>query len=472
MTLHRTPIAVALAAAALLAAPAPHAAAAPQDLATALPAATPANPASPDYDGDGKADVAITQIGDLEYRFIHVRYGSGGIADITHTDLGVGGWDPGYALLARDLDRDGFTDLVVSTQYASGVTIHIIPGSATGLQVADKHSVTLPLREGDDYVRSDAYVRSMALVESPVRRLAVATSIHWEDSKGVHDAEGVQLLNLSSAGVPTGSPSKLKPGSGKIPKLVKGAGFGFAMDSWGSQLFIGAPDAKVNGKAEAGAVLAVTLDSAGVKSVKTITQATKSVTGAVDKYDYFGRALAARDGYLVVGTPGDTVGKVKRTGSIQVFSLSKGKVTPIKRISQNSAGIPGKDERYDWFGSHVAIGQACKGVPAVLVGAPSESITWGHEADGSAWLIPLKKVKGCAASQLYEGHGLPGKPGERGIGDIVAFVRDAGATSDDLVIGGGGSVSQGPVGRFFKLSGTTGKVLYTEDGLFDTAAGR
>lgn len=464
--MHRPGRVLATLATSLLLAPIAPAMIAPSAQAAPMPAATPASPASPDYDGDGKADVAITEIGDLEYRFIHVRYGSGSIANITHADLGVGGYEIGYALLARDLDGDGFTDLVVSTQYASGVKIHIIPGSATGLKVAERHSVTLPLREGD------AYVRSLALVESPVRRLAVATSVYWEDSKGTHYEEGVQLLTLSSAGVPTGSPIKLKPGSGKIPKLVKGGSFGFAMDSWGSQLFIGAPDAKVNGKAEAGAVLAVTLDSAGVKSVTTITQSTKSVAGAVDKYDYFGRALAARDGYLVVGTPGDTVGKVKRTGSIQIFSLSKGKVTPIKRISQNSPGIPGKDERYDWFGSHLAIGTACKGVPAVLVGAPGEGITKGHEGDGSAWLIPLKKVKGCAASQLYEGHGLPGKPGERGIGDIVAFVRDAGATTDDLVIGGGGSVSEGPVGRFFKLSGTTGKALFTEDGLFDTAAGR
>lgn len=470
MTLHRTPIAVALAAAALLAAPAPHAAAAPQDLATALPAATPANPASPDYDGDGKADVAITQIGDLEYRFIHVRYGSGGIADITHTDLGVGGWDPGYALLARDLDRDGFTDLIVSTQYASGVTIHIIPGSATGLQVAGKHSVTLPLREGDDYVRSDAYVRSMALVESPVRRLAVATSIHWEDSKGVHDAEGVQLLNLSSAGVPTGSPIKLKPGSGKIPKLVKGAGFGFAMDSWGSQLFIGAPDAKVNGKAEAGAVLAVTLDSAGVKSVKTITQATKSVTGAVGKYDHFGAGLAARDGYLVVGTPGDDVGSIKSTGSIQVFSLSKGAIKPLQRISQASPGVPGKAERGDGFGYGVAIGTRCGGVPVVLVGGPSEAIVH-DEADGSAWLVPLRKAKGCSASQIYEGHGLPGKPYFHGIGGIVAFVRDRGMANDDLVIGGYGYSTEQP-GRLFWVSAETGKVLVTLDGEFGHVAGR
>lgn len=469
MTLHRTPIAVALAAAALLATPTPQAAAAPQDVATALPAATPANPASPDYDGDGKADLAV-RLMSMHDAFpwyswdIQVRYGSGSSAEVTHTDLGVGGYEIDHALLARDLDRDGFTDLVVPTRYASGVKIHIIPGSAAGLQVADKHSVTLPLREGD------TSVTSLALVESPVRRLAVATSIYWEDSKGGHFEEGVQLLNLSSAGVPTGSPSKLKPGSGKIPKLVKGAGFGFAMDSWGSQLFIGAPDAKVNGKAEAGAVLAVTLDSAGVKSVKTITQATKSVTGAVGKYDHFGAGLAARDGYLVVGTPGDDVGSIKSTGSIQVFSLSKGAIKPLQRISQASPGVPGKAERGDGFGYGVAIGTRCGGVPVVLVGGPSEAIVH-DEADGSAWLVPLRKAKGCSASQIYEGHGLPGKPYFHGIGGIVAFVRDRGMANDDLVIGGYGYSTEQP-GRLFWVSAETGKVLVTLDGEFGHVAGR
>ena len=465
MKLHHAPVTVALTAAALLAVPAPHAAAAPQDVATALPAATPANPASPDYDGDGKADVAITQIDDHEARFVHVRYGSGSIADITHTDLGVEEYGIGYAVLARDLDGDGYTDLVMSIHHSSGVEVLTIPGSAAGLQVAGRHSFTIPMKEGD------ASVQSLALVTSPVPRLAVATSSYWEDSKGGHFEEKVLLYKLTGAGLPSGSPIKLTPGSGKIPKLAKGADFGRAMDSWGNQLFIGAPDAKVNGKAQAGAVLAITLDSAGLKSVKTITPATKSVTGAVDKYDYFGRAVVARDGYLVVGTPGDTVGKVKRTGSIQVFSLSKGAVKPVKRISQASAGIPGKAERGDGFGNDLAIGKACQGVPAVLVGAPSEAITH-DEADGSAWLIPLKKAKGCKASQIYEGHGLPGKPWFRGIGGLLAFVRDTGATTDDLVIGGGGSVSEGPVGRLFKVSGTTGKALFTQDGLFDTVAGR
>ncbi|MCA0250967.1 MAG: VCBS repeat-containing protein [Actinobacteria bacterium] len=455
---------IALAAAALLAAPAPQAAAAPQG-APALPAAKPAAAATPDYDGDGRADVAATMVDDQEFRFIRVWYGSGRVADIAHADLAADEYGIGLPLLARDLNGDGYTDLVASSSASSKVTVHLIPGSAAGLQATSRHSFVV-------LTKAKSHLQSLALVESPVRRLAVSTSTYIETSKGVRYDDQVLLYKLTGAGLPTGSPVKLAPGSGKVPAAMKGD-FGGAMDSWGSQLFIGAPGAKVNGKSQAGTVAVVTLNSAGVKSVKRITQATRSVTGAVDKYDYFGNAVVARDGYLVVGTPGDHVGKVKRTGSIQVFSLSKGKVKPVKRISQNSAGIPGKAERLDRFGGHLAIGATCDGVPAVLVGGTGEAISKGHEGDGSAWLIPLRKAKGCAATQLYEGHGLPGKPDYRGIGDLLAFLRNRGEVADDLVIGGGGSFSEGPLGRIFRVSAKTGKATkLNPDDIFGAVTGR
>lgn len=456
MKLHHVPIALALAATTLLASPAP----------TAI-AASPVIAASPDYDRDGKTDLAFTMIDDMESTFIRIKYGSGSVTDIVADDLAAGPYGIGGALLARDLNRDGYTDLVTSTDDPSGVRVQIIPGSATGLQVASRHTF---LALG----KANSGVRSLALVESPVRRLAVSLSTYVETSKGSRYDDEVRLYQLSDTGEPTGSPVRLVPGSGKVPALVKGGSFGWSMDALGSQLFIGAPDAKVAGKAGAGAVLAVSLNSSGIKTVKTITQATKSVAGAVDKYDYFGRAVVARDGFLVVGTPGDTVGRIKRTGSIQVFTVSsKGIIKPVKRIAQDSAGIPGKAERYDRFGGHLAIGTACKGVPAVLVGGSGEVITKGHESDGSAWLIPLRKAKGCAAKQFYEGHGLPGKPADRGTGDVLAFVRVAGATADELVIGSGGSVSQGPLGQLYRISSTTGVATkLNPDGIFGNVAGR
>lgn len=464
MKLRHASLAVALTAA-LLGSQALPAVAAPADAPSALPAAAPGPAASPDYDGDGKADVAATVIGDLEYRLIRVWYGSGATVDILHSDLGAGGYGIAWPLLARDLNGDGYTDLVAADNEESEVRVLIIPGSSSGLQPANRTSFVAVAKPNPTAV-------SLALVESPVRRLAVGAYTD-DGANGLRDEVG--LFQLTAAGLPTGRPIRLTPGKGKVPSMFEGADFGRSMDALGSQLFIGAPYAKVNGKKAAGAVLAVTLDSSGVKSVKTITQATKSVTGAVGASDGFGQAVAARDGHLVVGAPGDTVGKAKRTGSIQVFTVSsKGAVKPVQRLAQSSPGIPGKAERDDRFGGQLALGAMCKGVPAVLVGGGGEAIAKGHDiGDGSAWLVPLRKVAGCTARQIYEGHGLPGKPGYRYIGELIAFVRDRGAKADDLVVGGGGSLSEGPAGRLYRISATTGTATKLgPDEIFDSVAGR
>lgn len=430
--------------------------------------AAPAAAASPDYDRDGHADLAAVLIGADEAATIRVWYGSGDVQEITHTQLGIAaqgiGWGIGYTLLARDLDGDGYTDLVATSTSESGARVHLIRGTGSGLRPAD--AVSFPVSS-----TARSHTTALALVESPVRRLAVGVTTYVKTNPDWLQQEEVRLYPLSAAGSPSGNPIVLKPGSGKLPKLSKNADFGWGLASWGSQLFVAAPEAKVNGKAGAGAVVAVTLDGKGVKSARSITQSTKGVTGTADRHDYFGKAIAARDGYLVVGTPNDHVGKLKDTGSIQVFSLSKGTVKPVKRISQASSGIPGKAERYDRFGSAVAIGTACGGVPAVLVGGPGEVVSTS-DSDGAAWLIPLRKAADCKATQLWEGHGLPGKPGTRGIGGLVGFVRDGAGLTDDLVIGGYGSASQGPLSRLFRISGSTGGTLLNEESIFDGIAGR
>ena len=209
-------------------------------------------------------------------------------------------------------------------------------------------------------------------------------------------------------------------------------------------------------------------------SATTITQATKGVTGVVGKNDFFGSSVAARDGYLAVGAFGDDVESIKGTGSVQIFTLSKGKVTPKTRLSQASPGVPGRAERRDQFGRTVALAASCSGVPAVVVGAPAENITKGHDeaGDGSAWLIPLRTVKGCPARQLYEGHGLSGTPWYRNVGFGLAVIRDRGAVADDLVIIGPGSYSEGPEGRLFRWSAASLGTVYTADGFYRGAASR
>ena len=238
-----------------------------------------------------------------------------------------------------------------------------------------------------------------------------------------------------------------------------GAGFGTSLASSGNRLFIGAPFATVSGKTNAGAVIAAKFSASGVSSAKLISQSTKGVTGAAASEDRFGASLAARGNDLVIGTPLDHVGSLKDTGSVQVMSLKDGALTPVKRISQASAGVPGKAEQYDSFGSSVALGSVCADVVSVIVGGKGEQLGTSKNA-GSVWTIPVRS--GCAASQLYEGHGLTGTPGAGvRLGAFVAVLRDAGDSVDDVVIGGTGGFTEGPDGKVIRWGPTAETFRFT-----------
>jgi hypothetical protein len=87
-----------------------------------------------DFNGDGKADLAI---GTPDLNVVSVLYGNGagGIASKTLLRAPSNTQRYGYALLARDLDGDHYTDLVVGAPGAggNGDRMFIIPGSGKGL---------------------------------------------------------------------------------------------------------------------------------------------------------------------------------------------------------------------------------------------------------------------------------------------------------------------------------------------------
>ena len=86
--------------------------------------------AAPDFDGDGRADLVVG-IGEAPSR-VTVQYGSGATQDIRRADLDdVESATFGRSLLARDLDGDSHTDLVVSDPTPGGTAAHRLPGTQT-----------------------------------------------------------------------------------------------------------------------------------------------------------------------------------------------------------------------------------------------------------------------------------------------------------------------------------------------------
>lgn len=420
----------------------------------AAPATPAAGTAAPDFDGDGTADLvaALNLDPDSGGWAIRVWYGSGSTLDITSADLGATTSSIGGALLARDLDYDGYTDLVLGSRRS----VQIVRGSASGLDVAGHHLV--PVTTTDN-----TRVAALALVEQPVARLAV----------GIDSESGgeVRAFRLGADGLPTGDPLVLRPGTGGVPTIGNPESFGWSLAGWDNRLFIGTPYAEVDGKRDAGVVTAITFSTSGVSAVRNITQDTPGVAGAVGAIDYFGNSVAARDGYLAVGAPGDDVG-AEDAGSVQVFSLAGGALTPLQRIAQAVDGVPGRAGRHDRFGYSVDLATVCPGVTSVVIGGPGEVITAGHESDGAAWVVPMTKTAGCESVQVYAGHGLSETAVSLlGLGTELAVLRDSASGVDDLVIGGRGDAEEGPAGLLVRWSASAGETVRHE-AIFRSVAGR
>ncbi len=414
----------------------------------AIPA--PASVAVPDFDGDGRADLAFSHASTPD---LTVRYGNGTVVQITGTEvLGEEG-TLGSAVLARDLNADGYTDLVLgASTYSDYVSrVHVLFGSPAGLQVSSQPSFGIPALN---------QVVSLALVTAPVPRLAVGL-----DNSATEGGVGtVAVYDLGPDGLPKSEPAFLTPGSGTVPAAA-GTYFAIRLAAWENHLYVGAHYTLV-GKVHSGGVLAVDFGPTGVTATKLVTRSTKGVPGKARENDSFGFSVAARDGYLAVGIPGDNIPSIKASGSVQLFRITSSGLVPGRLIWQGTRGVPGTADRYDDFGRSVALGTVCPGVLGVIVGNPEERPpTTDVMAAGAAWVIPLKTKKGCRAIGLRQGKGLPGHPTENyNLGQGVAVIRDRGAKVDLVAISG--ATTSDPEGRVFLWSPKTRKVIatFTVDG--------
>lgn len=467
MSPHR-PLGVALAVTCLTvsfaAAPATTLAAAPATPAAAAISAVPqavSTKASPDFDGDGLADFAFGDNYD-SHENIELRYGSGAKTTIAPATVGTGDTFLGAKMLARDVNADGFTDLAFPSQtYVTGsASLCVALGSPAGLKANAARCTKIDLGVS----RS---VSGLALVEAPIPRLVLGTSGFTKQGK-------LLIFDLDSDGLPTKGYKVAISGKGKVPKVTDSGAFAGELTASGNRLYVGVPGAKVGSAKSAGAVVVLSFAPGGISGGKVITQATKGVAGAAATNNFFGFSVAVGEGYLAVGATQDDVPGAKNSGAVHLFGVDQGKLTPVKRISQSSPGVPGKSEPRDRFGSAVAMGKVCAGVVGVVVGGYGEVIPKGHESDGSAWLVPLRITSKCPARQLWEGHGLGGSPTYgRMLGDQVAFIRDANQASDNVVIVGGGAYSDlSPNGVVAVWSTKTGRGIAYENGLVEGLAGR
>ena len=390
----------------------------------------------PDFDGDGSADLAVGVDGRVS-----VRYANGRNADATPSDLGTGDATTATfprALLARDLNGDGFTDLVVSdTGEDRGFTLWWIFGSASGLDLHGAVATT-----STDYPGAGA---ALALVTTPDPVLLVGPSV-------TSDLATVLAYPLGADGRPSGDPQSLRAEDLGLPALNEGSGFGTTLAASGSLLAIGAPQADVGRVGEAGAVYTVDFSQQPLRA-RRITQDSAGVADNAQAGDRFGAALAMDARYLVVGVPGDDRTDERghnraRTGMVQPFRIVGSELQPDRAIDQ--LYLPGNVEAGDGFGSAVSMIHPCTDTDGVLIGASDEAIGTTEWA-GSVWIAPLGDDARCGDTQLWGGHGLGSKPKKRALLGASVSVLRTNVGGDTLVIGAPGDIEAGVKGRVLTL---------------------
>ena len=158
-----------------------------------------------------------------------VTYGSGrsqrfGWSDVYAATSPDGPTGFGQGLLARDLDRDGLTDLVVVDS-----AIQVLFGSTSGLRPGDAHRYPVPAGVG-------VVSGTPALIESPTPVLVVGASVPRSVARG----GAILAYRLGTDGLPAGEPIVLSqrdlPGADET-----GDGFGTSLAASDPSLSWGPP---------------------------------------------------------------------------------------------------------------------------------------------------------------------------------------------------------------------------------------
>ncbi|MFE2632958.1 FG-GAP-like repeat-containing protein [Streptomyces sp. NPDC059374] len=438
-------------------------------LLTALPAtgasAAPSKLAG-DFNGDGYRDVAVSaqcaQVGSQSCAgAVIVLYGSSsGLsasrkAVITQNSTGVPGTAEsgdlfGSSLAAADLDRDGYSDLVVG---ASGETVGtnvsvgsgtVLWGSKSGLSggkglpqpsglaqyggyswgaaAADFDGdgdvdVTLT-GQNHTHLYQGPFTRTGGpLSHQRVGEVGTTYDVIAGDLSGDGAAERVYPMLVDGDPGGTVLTYRWTGTSYKFGELAQADGLHGSIadinrDGYGD-LVLGDPsdpDADKPGGHKGGQITVWYGGPTGpdpAQKPTVIHQDSTNVPGSGETGDSFGSALSTGDingdGYadVVVAAPGEDIDAAKDAGSVTVlFGSSTGlKTSGSKSYTQNTAGVPGSAETGDRFGTSVDLTDVTKDGRADLTIGVDENGTGGvWTLRGSATGLTTSGAQGITAA--------------------------------------------------------------------------
>ncbi len=402
--------------------------------AMAKPIAAPA-----DFNGDGYHDLVVpapaaTVGGKGGAGAVVVLYGSRtGVstlrkAVITQNAAGVPGTAEvddlfGAATAYADLDRDGYSDLIVGAPNeglgaAKAGMVTVLWGGKNGLAAAS--TLPVPMVGSGRYGLDVAAVRDSrgprvlvggydgsvefsgtlkrdgsVSTKSLTRHTPSAAVTDFADFR--RDGSVERIVTSVRVGGYSGGLVYVDPGNGSTPLPIDGTttAVGDVNGDGYHDLVVGDPDEPVEGThGHLGGQLALWYGgSNGLAAAPVhISQNTAGVSGTSTKENAFGTAVAVADlnkdglGDIIVGVPGQQRNGQADAGVVVVIPGQK-TGTPgagSYEISQETGSVPGVSEEDDRFGTTLTVGDVkADGHPDLIIGAEGED-----NYRGAVWVLP------------------------------------------------------------------------------------
>jgi hypothetical protein len=350
-----------------------------------------------DFNGDGYDDLAVGSAGedlgsDVDAGSVAIVWGSK--SGLTGKAVPVDDPAPashdfwGRSLAAGDFDGDGKADLAVGS---TGATVHVFKGGFTTAGTAGgRYTIKPPIvgTDGSGPINLTAGdVNGDRRTDLVVDGYETATENGWNRN---------YFVPGTASGLSMASAKTLKPGVITAIGDIDADGYGDIVSGayWNAATDDGQaiPDAAKGGK------VWVTYGSAsGPGTVTGITQDTGNVPGSSETNDWFGYELDLGDingdTYLdlVVGVAGENLGSYADAGMVVVlYGTANGLNTAsgAQSFTQGGAGVPGADETGDMFGIDVKLDDVTGDGKADLLTGSAE-----NEGNGQVTYLPSNGSK-------------------------------------------------------------------------------
>ncbi|MBY8343035.1 VCBS repeat-containing protein [Streptomyces sp. KC 17012] len=352
-----------------------------------------------DFNGDGYDDIAVGSPGedvgsDKDGGGLAILWGSAsGITGkgVTVSDPSPSGHDYwGKNLAAGDFDGDGKADLAVGS---SNATIYVLKGgiSSTG-KPGGTYTIKPPIMGTDangPLNLTAGNINGGQETDLVIDGYETQTNYGWNKNYYVPG---------TASGLNMGASEVLKPGVITAIGDIDHDGYGDIVSGayWNPTTEDGTavPDSGKGGK------VWVTYGSDGgpiTTNATGITQDTGNVPGTAEGNDFFGYELdlgdVNGDGFLdlAIGVTGENIGSATNTGAVDVlYGTANGLNTAsgAQSFAQSTAGVPGNDEKNDYFGQDVKLDDVTGDGKADLIVGSDE-----NDGNGGVTYLPSNGTK-------------------------------------------------------------------------------